>query len=115
MPDRERRRQLVGLLLGGSVAVLVALLAWLLVSVNKIAADGRETQQGNASTLQLIEDCTTKGGGCYEESERRTGNVIAVLNEFTTYVIACADKPGTQDAQAIRVCATDQLRKAQKP
>lgn len=114
MTDRNaRRRRAIGTAIAyGSTGVVLALVLWLLVSVNALAGSIREQQKGNARSIELIEDCTTKGGECYEDGARRTANVIQVLNEagdqrrdFIIAVVICADLPGTQTVASIRACA----------
>jgi hypothetical protein len=77
-------------------------------------AQMRSLAVGNAETLRTIKDCTTEGGECYEDSRKGTGEVIRVLNDFTTYVVACADRDGVQSVARIKACAIKKARKAQR-
>lgn len=57
----------------------------------KIAAEqARIAAEQAARSVFRIEDCTTEGGECFEESRRRTGNVVAGINEGTLAVIVAA-------------------------
>lgn len=78
----------------------------------------RESQQTNTSTIQAaksaaweaergtdrIEDCTTPGRKCYEQSQKRTADVVTDLNRVAVFAAACADKPGVQGEDEIYSC-----------
>lgn len=97
---------LFAIVYAGAGAVLLLLIVGV-AQLRQLAAD-------NARSIALIESCTTEGGKCYDDSRKGTADVIRVLNEFTTYVVACADQPGPQNAARIRACATEKMRKAQR-
>lgn len=86
-----------------------AILLLLIVGIAQL----RQLAVSNAETLHTIKDCTTEGGKCYSDSRKGTADAIQVLNEFTTYVVACADRDGVQSAARIRACAIKEARKAQ--
>jgi hypothetical protein len=94
----SKRRTIGYAIVYAGVGVLIVALVVVLIQLRTLAGS-------NNRTIKLIEDCTTAGGNCYEESRKTTADVIRVLNEFTTYVVACADKPGTQTVARIRECA----------
>jgi hypothetical protein len=104
-PHSKARSAGYAIVYAGAGGVLL-LLILALAQLRQLAAD-------NARTLEVIEDCTTEGGTCYSESRRGTAEAIQVLNEFTTYVVACADRDGEQSAARIRACAIKEARKAQ--
>jgi hypothetical protein len=71
-------------------------------------------------TRDRIADCTTPGGECYQEGQKRTGEAIQILYEqgiarekITRTVVrlaaACADKPGSQTAQEILLCIEERM------
>jgi len=120
MPTREarRRRRLIGAGVGVLAGLLLVGMLWTIAQLGNVIVQIEAQQQSNASTLQLIRDCTTDGGACYEDSERRTANVIRVLNEagrarrdYIIAVVVCADRPGIQTVAAIKSCANREVNR----
>lgn len=86
---RARRRAgyaLVGLTLG----ILVVLVLLLLIRTWTLVDATRQTQKSNTSTVELIQDCTTPGGECYQRGESRTAAAVGDIGVLSVYAAACA-------------------------
>ena len=103
MTTTSGRRGLAYAIVYGGTGAIVVLLVVMLIQLRSLA-------EQNKGSLQLIEDCTTAGGECYERGRKNTAGVVEILNEFEVYVIACADRAGVQTVEEIRECA---LREAE--
>lgn len=61
----------------------------------------------------LIIDCTTPGGDCYQQSQGRTGEAVSGINLYTKAVViiaaACADRPGVNTERQIEKCVNEKL------
>ncbi len=96
---------------GLAAGVLFIGVLWILVSTYSLAESVRATQvdrtqitdatkasadsaaeaaETAARSLARIEDCTTKGGECFEANQRRTGEVVTGINRGTLAVIVAA-------------------------
>lgn len=62
----------------------------------------------NRSNGDYIRDCTTPGGQCFEDSQKRLASVVAQLNRTTLVTIECADRLNGDDA--ITRCVQDALK-----
>lgn len=111
MPTHGRRRRIAGIVAGIAVGLLLVGTLYAVSTIADLTKEVRVAQTRNTETINLIRSCTTVGGKCYDDQERRTGSLIDVVNSFTANAIACADRPGTQSVARIRACA---LRKAQQ-
>lgn len=98
-----RKRGIAYAVVYAGAGAIVVLLVVMLIQLRHLA-------EKNEGSLQLIKDCTTSGGECYERGRKNTADVVEILNEFTVYVIACADRAGVQTVEEIRECA---LREAE--
>jgi hypothetical protein len=85
------------------LAVAVALLVLLVLTVAVLLQNrSRSIQSGqilrnSAATSDLIADCTSPGGKCYQESQKRTQGVLAQLVEINKIVAQCAKVTNTDD------------------
>ena len=68
---------------------------------------------GNRSNGQVIRDCTTPGGECFERSAKRQAAVIgeppAPINDVVILAAACADRVGVDTEAEIRACVLEGL------
>jgi hypothetical protein len=72
----------------------------------------RQTQHDNAEALRLIRSCTTPGEKCFNESQKRTADVVTDLNRVAVYAASCADRRGVQGEDEIYACVVRLLAKA---
>jgi predicted PurR-regulated permease PerM len=102
-----------------SVVLVLLLSVGLIVVIATAAVVGadntrviRQTQRDNAELLTLIRSCTTPGQKCFNESQKRTADVVADLNRVAVYAASCADKRGVQGEDEIYACVIKLLAKA---
>lgn len=86
------------------VVALLALVALLVASLVMLALVNRRTNTQNRQIIQQIGDCTTAGGTCYEDGQRRTGDAIAELVRAQLLVEACAQVPANDTAAELERC-----------
>lgn len=97
----------------------LSVFAGIVAFMTLLILDVLATNAGNQAR-QRIADCTTPGGVCFEEAQKRTAEAVRVLveqgrqREQDTQLIvrlaaACADQPGSQSAEQIRVCIEERL------
>jgi hypothetical protein len=104
--ERQHRQNRRVLALLVAVAVLVAALTLMAVS-------NRLLNNQNKQIVERIESCTTAGGECYEESARRTGNVVATVIRADIYTARCLAADPTASDAAIEKCVLDRLKTPQ--
>lgn len=93
----QRRRDRLTLTLIGLVAVLV-------VALGAIAWNNRQT-------YKRIEDCTTTGGKCNEESQKRVGGAISQLVGAQVVIEACGRVPDNDTVAEIEACVAQRMAK----
>jgi hypothetical protein len=96
------------------LAGLVISLIYAIVQTYTLADAIREQQKTNVGTNERIVDCTTPGGKCYQQGQKRTGAAVADILKGATYAIACADKRGVQTEAEIQACVLKRIAK-EKP
>ncbi len=125
-----RIRTILHVIGGTATGLLIVGVMFLLVQTFALSDAVRETQLNNTQRSEdtknaaeqaeraaqeavrsstRIEDCTTPGRECFEDSQRRLAEAITGINDFATYAAACADKPRQQTAQQIKVCIVAQI------
>lgn len=99
------------------VVVVIAALATTYFTIATLGKVQTLTEQNvelnklSVSNGDLIVDCTTPGGGCYERSRAETGKVVLNLNQVTKAAVICADQPGVITASAMESCITTEIKK----
>lgn len=63
-----------------------------------------ETAGDAARAAERIEDCTTPGRRCFEESQERLGQTVGSLNDYALAAAYCADRPGPQTIVELEDC-----------
>jgi hypothetical protein len=110
---RRHNRRVTALM--AIVALLVGGLVWLSVSNRRLGVANAGLNRQNAQIIEQIRSCTTVGGACYEEGQRRTGDVAGNLVRAEIYIQLCLrDHPDSDEAQ-IEACVQKQTAAAVKP
>jgi hypothetical protein len=104
-----KRREWASGILYGSLAIFALILLYVVVQTYALLSAVRETQKVSRSAVVAIEDCTTPGRDCFEESQKRTGAVVSDINEVAVFAAYCADQPGAVTVDAIKSCVLRQL------
>lgn len=110
--ERERRqRRLMGLIAAATVLclVLVTSVVVLLAQGRQRGNDTRALLRTNAATNERIADCTTVGGKCYEEGNKRSAVVIQLLLSAIEEIAIC--NKASDNATEARACADRALAK----
>jgi hypothetical protein len=76
----------------GALAV-VAAGVWLIrgtqVHNTQITADTHTAAEQTRETADLIQSCVNPHGDCYERSQKRTGSIVGVLNQYVVLSASC--------------------------
>lgn len=78
-------------------------------------ADIKRAANAAQDTNEQILDCLDPAGQCYKDSQKRSSQSIASINEITYYAAVCADRPGSQTLDEIRLCVGDLLTASAEP
>lgn len=88
-------------------------IAALLVNVAQTRAQtARETEQRQQSrdTLELIKSCTSPEGRCFQDNQKRSGEIIGKLNSASIYAAYCAEHEPT--VEAVEACVRELAARA---
>jgi hypothetical protein len=77
---------------------------WSLAELQRVSDQNNEVNKLSITILERLQDCTTPGGGCYEQSREGTSGAINNINEVTVAAAACADREGVNTVTDIRKC-----------
>lgn len=92
---RERRQRNLMIFISAGIAgalILIVCVVVLLVQSRQRGTETRALLRANGSTNQQIADCTTVGKPCYEEGQRRTGEVMRQLLQAQKEISLCRAK-----------------------
>jgi hypothetical protein len=110
---RGARKDMVLTILGVVAVALIAGLTTIAVQLN--VAIGQATE-----TSKRVADCTTAGGKCYAEGQKRTGAAVGDISKTQLYIVECAralpvDKypPGPTFDKLFEECVKGRLRPPQ--
>jgi hypothetical protein len=110
---RRHNRRVTALL--AVVALLVGGLVWLSLSNRRLGMANADLNKQNSQIVEQIRSCTTVGGACYEQGQRRTGDVAGELIRANIYIQLCLrDHPDSDEAQ-VEACVQKQRAAAVKP
>jgi hypothetical protein len=109
----RRRREVANGVIFGFLAVFALLLLYVVAQTYALLSTVRETQKSSRSAVLAIEDCTTPGRDCFDESAKRTGEAVSSINEVVLFAAYCADQPGATTPDAIEQCVLNQLARAE--
>lgn len=74
---------------------LIGMLAIFVLMVLGVAWQNNQIASSTADTNRRIADCTTAGGQCYEDGQRRTAVIVGDITRASVYVIECTRlRPG---------------------
>ena len=111
MPDTatqaktRRRREVASGVVYGFLAVFLLLLLYVVAQTYSLLTVVRETQKSSRDAVFAIEDCTTLGGRCFEESQQRTGEAVSTIGRYDLYTAWCIDQPGSMTLDRLERCA----------
>lgn len=104
---RRESRQMMAIVV---VALLmVAGLGVLILQDRQRRAQNAQILRQNAETSRQIADCTTAGGKCYEQSQRRSAAIVGNMVESNLLIARCAKSTST--AEALDACVAAGLAK----
>lgn len=117
----ELMKRVLIVVTAGMVAIVLVLLLVLISQIRATQQTGSPIlravlgQQGDIKraadaaqeTNDRILDCLDPDGGCYKDSQQRSTDTVASINRIAEYAAVCADRPGSQSLQAIRLCIAD--------
>lgn len=63
------------------------------------------------SNSQLLIDCTSPTGKCYQDGQRRTGSAIGTINQVSIYAAYCSKIPSNTTVKQIETCINKELAK----
>lgn len=96
-----------------------ALLALLLVAVLVVGFRVNASIEENRKTNEQISDCTTPGGECAQESQRRTESAVGAITKISIYVSQCGrlypGLAGPEYDAKIEACVAERLRRLATP
>jgi predicted PurR-regulated permease PerM len=82
------------------VFCLIALLVLVLITLNQGNKSLRELKHFD----QLIADCTTPKGQCYQRSEQQRRQNVDEIKQIAVQSILCARMPGTDTEAGMEAC-----------
>lgn len=72
------------------------------------------TARDAANAAERIEECTTPGLPCFEESQERLGQTVGTLNRYALAAAYCADRPGAQTIAQLEACIRAAVEASQR-
>jgi hypothetical protein len=116
----EKPRVRLGLWVVASVSAVALVIGMIVgvLAIYELTEATRATQLSNAQRSQdtkaaaeqaarsadRIEDCTTPGRECFEESQQRLGRTVGSLNDYALAAAYCADQVGAQTIVQLEDC-----------
>ena len=90
--------------------VTTGFVVWSLVELQRLSKNSNELNQLTVTISERLQDCTTPGGSCYEQSRSGSSGAIRDINNITIAAAACADREGVDTVADIRKCIEDTLK-----
>lgn len=111
-----RRAAKTGLIVAAFCAVLLVAMLAVVLYTNRTAKAAEDAARDSRDASARIADCTTAGGKCYAESQKRTGVAIQQLIRGQLYIIECSrelpiaeNPPGPAFDARFEKCVADRL------
>ena len=79
------------------------------VSTYRTTRSIKEQQAATERIAHAILDCTTPGGECYSDGQKRTAQAVIDIAKVSAYANACADAPGEQTDAEVLACVMNRL------
>lgn len=105
-----RRESLINLAILAGLALFMMIVLAVAYQNNQIAKDTKRN-------ADLIADCTTAGGRCYESGRARSGEAVGTLQRIQLYIVECSRAlpvreypPGPRFDRPFETCVTAKLR-----
>lgn len=76
-------------------------------NIKQLLEQGEEQRAALQEQADLIIDCTSPGGKCYEEGQQRTAKVVAGLNVVSQYSVICGERENGEEA--ILACVNQEV------
>jgi len=72
---------------------------------------GTEAAKAAQSGVDILNDCLTPGGECYERSQQNQARILEVVKAQTIYIALCVRDPGTSHNPAALTACVDDMAK----
>lgn len=105
----ELARRIVWLLALVLTVVVIGTVVALVVSIRNTQIEGTPLGKEIQKSNERIMSCTTPGGKCYEDGNKRSATFIASINTVTIYAVTCVRDNPTGTVKDIQTCVTDLL------
>jgi hypothetical protein len=93
----------------------IVLGVWALYRLGVLLEESKIQSERNGQVLSRLIDCTSPEGHCYQESQRRTGESVATINQITVAAGYCAQAlPRESTLAQYRKCIEVELQKGSK-
>lgn len=94
------------------LALCVVLVAVILVITTVTLQELRGNSAENRRNTTLLVDCTTPGHQCYDESAKRTGEAVSIINRIAVYAAYCAKNlPDGVPVEQVEKCVRTELER----
>lgn len=111
--QRKQNQRIMALLV--VVTILVGSLVTISVANRKLGIANSQLNKQNALIVQRIDDCTTPGKPCYEQSRKRTGEAAALIIQGSVrgsvYAQICLRNNPRATDEEIEACVYARLQK----
>lgn len=113
--ETQRRKENMISLATGLLAILfIGIVLAVAVQNRSIANDARVSADNAKHTSDIIADCITPTGHCYQDGSKRTGGAVGNLIK-AQLIIADCDRHNPSDDKAFNACVAAGLKRAFPP
>lgn len=100
----EKKRRAYLFLKALAEVLTVVTIVILVVGMAYIVFQIRSSQLNNRKVTELIADCTTPGGKCYEEGQSSTNKAVTSISQVVIATKICSLDPKNNTIDALTVC-----------